>query len=195
MKRPALILTALGLGALLGNAIPALTQPSARAVQLLDGAIAFVQPPQLLEATTTRDRAQTRNATYYFTLELPEAAGEPLAKVVIEQHNARLTSNLRYHLDESAAFAGYPRGERSPLPLSSVSQDEDSEAITFTFEPPVEPGQVVTLSLSPVRNPRWGGTYLFGVTAFPEGEQVRSQFTGYGRLRIYDRDSDSDFRP
>ncbi|MGP1372184.1 MAG: DUF2808 domain-containing protein [Almyronema sp.] len=186
---------ALGLGLLLGAVTPVSLPLSASAVQLIDGAIAFVQPPQLLEATTTRNRAQTRNATYYFTLDLPAAAGEPLAKVVIEQQNSRLTSDLRFQLGESIAFEGYPRGSRSPLTLSSVTQDEDSEAITFAFDPPIQPGRVITLSLNPVRNPRWGGTYLFGVTAFPAGNSVNAQFTGYGQLRFYDTDNDSNFQP
>ncbi|NJL84983.1 MAG: DUF2808 domain-containing protein [Leptolyngbyaceae cyanobacterium SM1_1_3] len=185
----------LWLSLLLGAAVPGLSQLPAAAVEILDGAIAFVQLPQLLEATTTRNRTQTRNATYYFTLDLPEAAGEPLSKVVIAPSNFRLTSDLRYRLENSTAFVRDARGARSPISLGSVTQDENSAAITFTFDPPVQPGQVVTLSLSPVRNPRWGGTYLFGVTAFPAGESVQSQFAGYGQLRFYESDGSDNFRP
>ncbi len=46
------------------------------AIQLRDGIIYFVQPPDLVEATTTFNGVNVWGATYYFTINVPENAGE-----------------------------------------------------------------------------------------------------------------------
>ncbi|HEY9294790.1 MAG TPA: DUF2808 domain-containing protein [Phormidium sp.] len=43
------------------------------------------------------------------------------------------------------------------------------------------------MALDPVRNPCFSGVYLFGVTAFPQGEKAHGQFLGFGRFHFYDR--------
>ena len=68
--------------------------------------------------------------------------------------------------------------------------DEDQQSVTLTFDPPVAPGNTVTIALEPERNPRRSGVYLFGVTAYPSGEKTYGQFLGYGRLHFYDRGGD-----
>jgi len=40
-----------------------------------------------------------------------------------------------------------------------------------------------------VRNPCYGGAYLFGLTAFPQGEVPHGQFLGYGRIHFYQGES------
>ena len=57
----------------------------------------------------------------------------------------------------------------------------DSEA-TVTFNPPIQPGQTVTVALDATANPWYGGVYLFGVTAYPEGN---SDLWDISRLRTY----------
>ncbi len=59
-------------------------------------------------------------------------------------------------------------------------------AIRIAFDPPIAPGQTVTVSLQADRNPLQGGVYLFGVTAFPMGESNSGLFLGYGRVNIFD---------
>jgi len=53
-----------------------------------------------------------------------------------------------------------------------------------TFDPPVTPGKR-SIGLRPVRNLRFSGVYLFGVTAYPVGEKSHGQFLGFGRLHFY----------
>lgn len=166
--------------------------PGLRAVQVADGTVFFDRPPLFGEATTTRDAAGRANPTYYFTLTVPEDAGEALQRVEITQRNG--DSRFRevdFEPEEAQAFVGSGRrGE--PLSLGEVVWDDESETLSVEFDPPVAPGTDVALRLEADRNPRRGGVYLFGVTVFPEGERSHGQFIGFGRIHIFDS-SDSDF--
>ena len=158
------------------------SQP-AQAVQLADGKVYFVNPPRLLKAITTDDTIRVWGATYYFTLDLPEDAGEPLQKVAIKQHQG--SDRVYYDLAETVAFEGTYRKAGPLLPLQSVTQDRDSQTLWVAFEPPVEPGRTLSIALYPEHNPAYSGVYLFGVTAFPAGERSHGQFLGFGRLHFY----------
>ncbi len=73
----------------------------AQAIQLADGTVYFAQPPRLVSATTT-----FRNpgvwATYYFTIRLPDNAGEPLQRVTLTQQEG--LEDIRFDLEDSYAF-------------------------------------------------------------------------------------------
>ncbi|MGF1513899.1 MAG: DUF2808 domain-containing protein [Elainellaceae cyanobacterium] len=166
--------------------------PALRAVQVADGTVFFDRPPLFGEATTTRDAAGRANPAYYFTLTVPEDAGESLQRVVISQRNGDSTfREVEFEPEDAAAFIGTSRRGEA-LSLGEVIWDDESEAISVEFSPPVPPGTDVALRLEADRNPRRGGVYLFGVTVFPEGELSHGQFIGFGRIHIYDS-SDSDF--
>jgi len=158
--------------------------PLSQAVTLADGTVYFVQSPRLLKVTTTQSATYAWGATYYFTLDVPETAGEPLRRVTIAQREG--VDVLRYDLADSQAFVGQPRGKRQAVSLGEVTADRKTRTVSVMFDPPIAPGQTVTVGLRPVRNPNIGGVYLFGVTAFPEGEQTHGQFLGYGRLQFYE---------
>ena len=162
---------------------------TAQAIELADGTTSFVQPPQFLNAFTTNNSVMRRNATYFFTLDLPADADAPLQTVVIAPQN--LTRHLQpYRLEKTVAFVGTPRNKQSELSLGNVVIDEDTRAVTVEFDPPVAPGQQVTVGLRPQRNPRVDGVYVFRVTALPEGEQPRPHIAGHGRLYFIDNDRD-----
>jgi Protein of unknown function (DUF2808) len=154
---------------------------SAHAVQLADGTVYFNSPPRLVGASTTQNSVYAWSATYYFTLNVPENAGEPLQKVTIAQ--AEGTDIVRFFDKEAEAYEGDRRGNR--LSIGTVS-DRKTQTVTVQFNPPVQPGRKVTIALSPQRNPAYSGVYLFGVTAFPTGEKSHGQFLGFGRLHFYD---------
>lgn len=151
------------------------------AIQLRDSIVYFVQPPDLVEATTTFNSVNIWGATYYFTINLPENAGEPLQRVTITQKEG--TDNIRFDLEDSRAFIGTRSDKGARLALGSVTNEK--KTVSVTFAPPVTPGQTVTIGLRPVHNPRSSGVYLFGVTAFPPGEKSHGQFLGFGRLHFY----------
>ena len=154
-----------------------------QAVQLADGTVYFVQPPELVAAMTTFKDVNVWGATYYFTINVPENAGEPLQKVIIAQKEG--TDNIRFDLKDSRAFEGTQGKKGSRLGLSEVTRERKTRTITVPFDPPVPPGKTVTIGLRPLENPRFSGVYLFGVTAFPVGEKTHGQFLGYGRLTFY----------
>lgn len=159
----------------------------AQAVRLGDGTVAFVQPPDLIKATTTFNSVNVWGATYYFTINVPEQAGEPLGKLTIVQREGG--DNIRYDLDDSRAFEG-TRGKRgAKLQLGEVTRDKKTRTVVVNFNPPIPPGKTITIGLRPVKNPMSSGVYLFGVTAFPAGEKSRGQFIGFGRLHFYSNGS------
>lgn len=156
---------------------------AASAVQLRDGKVYFVQPPRLINATTTFKDVNVWGATYYFTLDLPANAGEALAVVTINQKEG--AERIRFKLKDTIAFAGTRDCKGQQLTLGEVTQQRSSRTVSVIFNPPVTPGKTITIGLRPVRNPMLSGVYLFGLTAFPQGEKTHGQFLGFGRLQFY----------
>lgn len=178
-------------GAVLVGAVLALSSAwgfltPAPAIQYSDGTIGFSYPPRLTDSYATRNLVSEGNVTYYLTFDFPAAAAEPLDRVVVSL-NEGYDPIFRYRLNATEAFANTPEG-RVPLPLREVSEDRDNRALTIAFDPPVEPGVPITLALRPVRNPRFGGVYLFGANAYPVGDTAEPTFLGYARLSFYERD-------
>ncbi len=178
------ISTVFGTTLALAVTVGGIAAPSIQAVQLADGTVSFEKSPRLIEATTTFKETDVWGATYYFTLEVPEDAGEPLGQVTINQRQG--FEDIDFDLDDSRAFEGtrWNKGER--LTLKEVTEDKETKTISATFDPPVMPGKTVTIGLRSVRNPGTGGVYLFGVTAFPVGEKPYGLYLGVGRLHFYD---------
>ncbi len=162
--------------------------PSIQAVQLADGTVAFEKSPRLVKATTTQNATDVWGATYYFTVELPEDAGEPLGQVKINQKQGFET--IQFDLEDTRAFEGTSRNKGEKLTLKEVIKDDKTKTISVVFDSPVTPGKTVTIGLRPVRNPDTGGAYLFGITAFPVGEKPYGLYLGVGRLQFYDNDRD-----
>ncbi|WP_100901346.1 DUF2808 domain-containing protein [Nostoc flagelliforme] len=164
--------------------------PVTQAVQLRDGTVYFVQPPKLVDATTTYKDVNVWGATYYFKINVPENAGESLQKVTIAQREG--AENIRYDLNDTRAFVGTSDAygglrlrKESRLTLGPVTAERETRTVTVNFNPPVTPGQTVTIALHPVKNPSFSGVYLLGVTAFPVGEKSHGQFLGFGRFQFY----------
>ncbi|ARV60213.1 hypothetical protein BZZ01_17655 [Nostocales cyanobacterium HT-58-2] len=179
MRTAFLLGTAIACTAVIGGYTANLTQ----AVQLRDGKVYFVQPPQLVSAVTTYKDTYVWGATYYFTISLPENAGEPLQRITINQREG--ADRVRFDLKDTFAFEGTRSNEGQKLTLKDVTSDRETKTLSLTFDPPVSPGRNITIALKPVQNPMVSGVYLFGVTAFPPGEQAHGQFLGYGRLQFY----------
>lgn len=159
---------------------------TAKAVELADGRVAFNHPPDLVEATTRHHFAGGGSA-YHFVIEVPDDAGESLGAVVLtpRDHARSIAFNVggsSAHLE--GAYANGPRVE-----LSSVGgAPENPDELLVVFDDPIAPGETVTVTLRPIYNPR-GGVYLFGVTAYPDGDNGVGQFLGYGRINIYETDT------
>ncbi len=184
------LLAAVGLA--MGAFTPFLMQ-AGQAVELR-GEVYFDHPPTLVNAMTTERRTTASSATYYFTLTVPEDAGEPLQRITIAQKDGSSFDQLvRYNTEATRAFIGTPRSRSEAITLGATTFDRDSQTVSVLFDPPVSAGKTVTIGLRPRRNPLSDGVYLFGVTAYPAGEKAYGQFLGYGRLD-FDK-SDSNFFP
>jgi len=175
--------TLLGTTLALTTAIGGVAAQVAQAIQLRDGTVYFVQPPELVEATTTFKDVNVWGATYYFTLNVPQKASEPLQRVTITQKEG--SSDIRFDLEDSRAFEGTRRRKGTQVTLGDVTRERETKTVSVTFDPPVPPGKTITIGLRPVKNPMFPGIYLFGVTAFPQGEKSHGQFLGFGRLHFY----------
>lgn len=155
-------------------------------VQLADGTVYFDTPPRLVGASTTHSTAASSRATYYFTLEIPTEAGEPLQQITIAQREGdTVRQRVEFETEDSLAFVGTPRDRGAEISLGDVTFDAENRTLSMTFEPPIAPGQTVTVGIEPERNPLSDGVYLFGVTAFPAGASSYGQSLGFGRLHFY----------
>lgn len=163
-----------------------------QAVQLADGTVYFENPPRLVDSSILEHSVANSNVKYYFHLRVPDDAGEALQQVEIVQQNGELfTREVAFEPEESIAYTGLrPRRRGDDLPLGTTLFNEETRTVTLIFDPPVPPGTDVTVRLNAERNPRRAGIYLFGVTAYPEGDIAYGQFLGFGRFHIYDNGSD-----
>ncbi len=188
MKRWLFALVGTGLIATVGILI---APRPAVAIQLADGTVYFASPPRLGPVSTTNSAVDAWVVTYYFTVAVPANAGEPLGQVTIAQSEG--SDRIRFSPQQITAFLGTRDRNTPRITLGSVIADRKTQTVTVNFDPPVPPGQTVTLALSPERNPLYGGVYLFGVTAFPEGTKTHGQFLGFGRLHFYESGHDALF--
>ena len=86
-------------------------------------------------------------ATYYFTISVPENAGEPLQRVTITQQEG--ADNIRFNLEDSRAFVGTRNRKGERLTLGEVTREREKKTVSETFDPPVTPGKTVTIGLPP----------------------------------------------
>jgi hypothetical protein len=178
----------LGIGVMLGSAgFLAVDGQDAQAIEYRDGGIGFSHPLRLIDSRATRNITGDSHVTYYLQFDFPAAAEEPLDKVVVTLEEGRRDPLFSYRLDAIRAVAHTATGDLV-LPLGEVTQDADTKTLTIAFAPAVDPGNSITLALKPTRNPRFEGVYLFGVTAFPVGDNVEPTFMGYARFHFYTPD-------
>jgi hypothetical protein len=182
--------TRLGIAFILGISFLGLSIPRSQAVQLADGTVAFANPPTLLDAITTFRAVRFRGAKYYFTISLPTTADESLQKITINLRQGG--DDINYRLDKTIAAIGTARNKKEEIAIADTLFAEETETVTVIFAEPISPGTTFTVGLVPKRNPDLGGTYLFGVTAFPAGEKSQGIYLGSGRLQ-FDQSSDGDF--
>ena len=147
----------------------------------------FRKAPRLLGAATTFSSVRARGAKYYFNIELPQNAGNNLQQIQIAQRQGQETINFR--LEDTVAYIGTNRQKKAQVAIADVRQNQDTGEITVFLAKPIYPGTTFTVGLKPKRNPLYGGVYLFGVTAYPQGNNPTSLYLGAGRLHFYRGDS------
>lgn len=146
---------------------------------------AFFQHAPRLVRVASSDLGGNRPATYEFTLTIPANAGQPLKAIAIAQ--AANLETVEFDLTQSKAFAGNRFAAGPEIVLASVGGTHPTNAgeVMVVFDQPVQPGSTVTVAIAAKANPNYSGTYEFGLTAYPAGENGLGQFLGYGRLNFY----------
>lgn len=185
MKIPFLLLKRMSsLSQVIMTVILTLDASVSPAGQFFDGRLFFERSPTLVNFSATFQSVRTWGAKYYLTIVLPPALGAPLGKVTIQQQPNIQT--IAFLLDQTFAFLGDRHQQGEKLTLKSTTFDPNTNTITVIFDPPVPPGNTVSIGLKPVQNPDYGGIYQFGITAYPPGENSPGLYLGVGRLAIYD---------
>ena len=155
-------------------------QPT-EAVELPNEQTAFVRSLRLTRAATSFLGKNNSAATYQFTIEVPGDAGEALKSIKIVQRNG--SKKVVFQDNKSRALKGNSLSSAS-IPLAAVRGDSKPGEVTLVFDTPVEPGKTVTIAVKPKRNPSRGGVYLFGITAYPTGDNSPGLYLGSGRIHI-----------
>jgi len=161
--------------------------PLARGIEFPDGSTFFDSAPRYLDAEATFNDTGVFGAKYYFTIDLPADAGEPIGRILINQRQG--FDDIRYLLDRTTAFIGTPNEQGETLEIDEVTIDEEEKTITVDLATPVPPGNRLTVGVFPRNNPRFGGNYRFGVTVFPAGSRNRGLYIGSRAIQIIDSDS------
>jgi hypothetical protein len=147
-----------------------------------DGRLAFNSPPRLVESATTVQNSGGITS-YQFTIHVPQDAGQSLKALEINQVPNLETVEFIPSQSRAVVADGGTRGLE--VKLSSIGGDQAVPGETMVvFDPPIYPGMTVTVFVQPKRNPRYENIYMFGVVAYPEGENTLGQFLGYGRLSV-----------
>lgn len=170
-------------------ALTLINSREANTVEFPDGTKAFESGVLLLDSYSTFNSVKTRQAIYYFDLELPKDAGESLQKIMIKQRAGG--DEIKFRPERTKIYLGDHNNKKEQLDVTA-SFNEDSGIIEMNLDKPVPPGSKFTVGLKPKRNPDYAGVYLFGVTAFPPGKTSRGLYLGAGRLHFY-RNNDFDY--
>jgi hypothetical protein len=149
---------------------------------------AFETGLRLTRAEATYDAVNAYPSVYQFTVQVPEAAKQPLSRITITAPDTfgGFGVNLPGKEVVSAFISEKPEDKNHQYPQRMVPTQVNMEGrnIVIDFPEPIPPAQAVTVQFPYMRNPAKAGTYLFEVNAAPPGSNPVSQFVGFGRLVI-----------
>lgn len=182
LKRRSLSVSALMLGILVPTVLSGI--PST-AYHIGGGRTVFDKAPRLVDYGASRTDPGAYSS-YQFTIEIPEDAGEALQAVkIVQKPNLE---QIAFDSDKTDAFQGDLFATNAPsLSLTSLGGEEPTNGneVLVVFDRPVQPGNTVTVSLKAKKNPKDGGIYMFGVTAFSEGYNSPGLYIGAGRIAFH----------
>lgn len=133
--------------------------------------ISFDHAPRL-------SRVAIANQKAYFTVTIPENAGEELAKLSFSDL-AQEGTRLPFNLENTQAFLG-TRASGQSIELSDAWVDETG-VVWVEFAPTLAPGTTFTVVLEVEKNAP-SGEHEYGIAAYPEPENSVPAFVGDGTL-------------
>jgi Protein of unknown function (DUF2808) len=134
---------------------------------------------RLISVRASEITVGTRNIEYTFTINVPKSSGA-IEKVSIAQRGGLET--IRFNQSKIKAY-GSSKEQRN-LTITQVDINPDTQGLTATFDPPVQPGQTFRLVLGVNENPFSDGNYLFNVAVYAQGKSDVALSLGVARLRI-----------
>jgi len=175
-----LLFPLVSLGFVIGNPIAI----QAQTVPFPDNATFFTgDPPSLVSVDTPYTDINEPNAKYYFTIALPQGEIEALGQVSIHQQVSG--DPINFDLTKTEVFLGNPPQSGASLAHQIVAGGNDGKTLVISLDPPVSPGNTVTIGLFAQQNPSLEGVYQFRVQAFPAGSSPVGLDLGIGRLQFY----------
>lgn len=180
MSRKSLVSSLLAISSIFVGVNSLSLQPT-QAIEFANGQRGFEGAPRLISTSSTFSSQNNPGATYKFTIEVPDYAGEALKAVKITQKENSDTvvfKNDKHRAAEGENMAG------ASIPLVAIGGESQPEETTVVFDTPIEPGNTVTVAIKPQQNPSTGGVYLFGVTVYPTGYNSPGLYIGSGRIYI-----------
>ncbi len=121
----------------------------------------------------------TRNTRYTFTINVPKSS-QPLEKISITQRGG--LESIKFKGRKVKAYGSSKDQQKAQI--SQIDIDSKAQGLTATFDPPVLPGQILTVVLRVNENPLSDGNYFFDVVVYPQGKYETAVSLGAGRLRI-----------
>ncbi|MFM7365926.1 MAG: DUF2808 domain-containing protein [Cuspidothrix sp.] len=147
-----------------------------------------IPPKPLLTAKTTYNQTGSWDATYYFTIKLPESLTNwQLQQVVLRQIEG--VENIEFNQKTSFAFAEV-NGQKEKLGITLTKSSTQPETVIANFDKPVSANQTITIALKPFYNPVSEGIYLFRVHVISSGEKTNDLVVGTARLQFYNNFDD-----
>ncbi|MCU0568061.1 MAG: DUF2808 domain-containing protein [Oculatellaceae cyanobacterium Prado106] len=143
----------------------------------LDTTVHFQNSPTLSQASRQGQRI-------YFTVTIPEDAGEDLAMLSLSTLVADDEGVLLvpFQLENTQAFWGTPGQRGRAIALDSVWIDETG-IVWLSFAPSLQPGRVFTVALE-VEPGSDREARHYGIAAYPAAENPVPAFVGDGELEF-----------
>ena len=142
-----------------------------------------IPPKPLLTAKTTYNQTGSWDATYYFTIKLPESlANWQLQQIVLTQIEG--VENIKFNQKDSFAFVE-ASGQKEKIGITLTKSSTQPQTIIATFDKPISANQTITIALKPFYNPVSEGIYLFRVYVISSGEKTNNLVVGTARLQFY----------
>ncbi|MCW9679797.1 DUF2808 domain-containing protein [Dolichospermum planctonicum UHCC 0167] len=137
----------------------------------------------LLTAKTSYNQTGSWDATYYFTIKLPESlANWQLQQVFLTQIEG--VENIEFNQKNSFAFVESSE-QKEKLSITLTKNSTQPQTIIATFDKPISANQTITIALKPFYNPVSEGIYLFRVHVISSGEKTNNLVVGTARLQFY----------
>ena len=131
----------------------------------------FQNPPVLTQGFADNVSATYSYANYYFGVKIPQN-GDPLGGLAITIPTGIQTDANKFPSSENIKVTD---GRGKPIAFQMTLQERTVQLI---FSQPASPGQKITVQFYPMSNPRFGGSFQFGISALSAGKQPQAQFLG-----------------